>query len=132
MTVTITRAQRDALYEEMLTDLTAVGDIHLELDKGNGEDARQLWRRFEAELRLLDQLGWNPVEPREQFAIDLPPELLVRALGHLEERAEQTVGEHLAQPNNSLEITRQAVQVLGACRGAFEQLADQRAWSERS
>jgi hypothetical protein len=132
MTVTITRAQRDALYEEMLTDPTAVGDIHLELDNGDGEEARRLWRRFEAELRLLDELGWAAVEPCEQFAIDLPPALLVRALAHLQERSEHAVGEHLNAPDDSLEIAQQAVQVLAACRGAFEQLADQRAWSEWS
>jgi hypothetical protein len=47
--VTITRGQRDALYEEMLSDLTRAGDIYVALGKGDGEEARRLWRRFEAE-----------------------------------------------------------------------------------
>jgi hypothetical protein len=72
-------------------------------------------------------LAWAAVEPREQFAIDLPPALLVRALAHLQERSEHAVGEHLNAPDDSLEIAQRAVQVLAACRGAFEQLADQRA-----
>jgi len=80
MIVTITRAQRDALYEEMLSDLTGVGDIYLALNNRDDEAARRLWQRFEAELRLLDQLGWSPVEPLDRFEIDLPQEVLVRAL----------------------------------------------------
>jgi hypothetical protein len=131
MTVTITRAQRDALYEEMLTDLTAVGDIYLALNNGDGARARRLWRRFEPELRLLEQLGWNPVEPLERFTIDLPHEVLVRALGVLQDRAEHAVGEHLDEPAESLQIAQRALQALGACRGALSQLADAQA-GERS
>jgi hypothetical protein len=88
--VTITRGQRDALYEEMLSDVTRAGDIYVALGKGDGEEARRLWRRFEAELRLLDEIGWSPVEPLERFAIQIPQDLLVRALGHLQERASMT------------------------------------------
>lgn len=125
MTVTITRAQRDALYEEMLGDLTGVGDVYLALNNGETEEARHLWRRFEPELRLLDAIGWAPVEPRERFAIDLPQDTLVRALGRLQERAEQTIGAHLAEPKDGVEVAQRAVQVLGACHGALCQLADQ-------
>lgn len=132
MPVTISRAHRDALYAEVVDVLAAIDDIQLELENGEGEEARRLWRRFDAVLRLLDQLGWDPVQPRDQVAIDLPPELLVRALGQLEERAEHGVREHLARPNDSLEIAQQAIHVIAACRGAIEQLADQRAWGERS
>jgi hypothetical protein len=123
MTVTITRAQRDALYQEMLTDLTAVGDIYLALNNGDGTQARRLWQRFDPELRLLDQLGWNPVESFDRFEIVLPDEVLVRALGDLQERAEHAVGEHLDEPNESLQIAQRALQALGACRGALSQLA---------
>lgn len=131
MTVTITRAQRDALYQEMLTDLTAVGDIYLALNNGDGTQARRLWQRFDPELRLLDQLGWNPVESFDRFEIVLPDEVLVRALGDLQDRAERAVGEHLDEPNESLQIAQRALQVLGACRGALSELAAKRA-GERS
>jgi hypothetical protein len=40
-----------------------VGDIYLALSNRDGELAQRLWRRYEPELRLLDQLGWSPVEP---------------------------------------------------------------------
>jgi hypothetical protein len=60
MTVTVTRATSDALHEEMLGDVTAVGAVYLALSKGEGEGARRLWR-FEPELRLLDEIDWSPV-----------------------------------------------------------------------
>jgi hypothetical protein len=124
MTVTITRAQRDALYQEMLTDLTAVGDIYITLNADDGDAARRLWRRFEPELRLLDQIGWDAADPREQVAVDLPPELLVRALTHLQERAEHVVGERIAEHDESPAIAQRALEVLAACRSALSQFAD--------
>jgi hypothetical protein len=82
---------------------------------------------FRAELRLLDQLGWSPVEPVERFAIDLPQEVLVRALGGLQERAEQIVGTHIAEPKDGVEVAQRAVHALAACRGALTQLAVEQA-----
>jgi len=126
MPITITRAHRDALYEELLTDLTRVGDIYLALENGDGQLAQRLWRRYDAELRLLDQLGWSPVEPVERFAIDLPQELLVRALGGLRERAEQVVETHITEPKEGVEVAQRAVNMLAACRGTLAQLEGER------
>jgi hypothetical protein len=131
MPITITRAHRDALYEELLTDLTGVGDIYLALSNRDSELAQRLWRRYEPELRLLDQLGWSPVEPIERFAIDLPREVLVRALAGLQERAEQIVGMHIAEPKDGVEVAQRAVHALAACRSAVAQLAIEHA-GERS
>jgi hypothetical protein len=127
MPITITRAHRDSLHEELLaelTELTGVGDIYLALSNSDGALAQRLWRRYDAELRLLDQLGWSPVEPVERFAIDLPHEVFVRALGGLQERAEQVLGTHIAEPKDGVEVAQRAVHVLAACRGALTQLAD--------
>ncbi len=131
MSVTITRAQRDALYEEVLGELTGVGDIYLCLNKGDAEQARRLWARFESQLRLLDEIGWSEVEPRDRFSIELPHDLLVRALGRLQERAEQAVGSHISEPKDGVEVAQRGLQVIGACRDVLRQLASQRV-GERS
>jgi hypothetical protein len=110
MTVPVTRAQRDALHEEMLSDLTAVGAVYLAPSKAEGQEARRLWR-FEPELRLLDDIGWSPVKPLDRPAIQMPLEVLVRALGHLWDRAPGYV--------------------LAPCHRAVAQLADEQA-GERS
>jgi hypothetical protein len=109
MTVTVTRAPRDALDEEMFSDLTAVGPIYLALSKGEGEEARRSWRS-EPELRPLDAIGWSPVEPLDRLAIQMRLAVLVRALGRLWERA---------------------VHVLVSSHRALAQLADEQA-GERS
>ncbi len=131
MSVTITRAQRDALYEEVLGELTGVGDIYLCLDKGDAEQARRLWERFEAQLRLLDEIGWGEVEPQERFDVDMPPELLARAMGRLQERAEQAVGSHISEPKDGVEVAQRGLRVLSSCRDVLGQLAACRA-GERS
>jgi len=123
MSVTITRAQRDALYEEVLGELTGVGDIYICLDHGDAEQARRLWERFEGQLRLLDDIGWGAVEAQERFSLDMPHELLVRTLGRLQERAEQAVGSHISEPKDGVEIAERGLRVIGACRAALGQLA---------
>jgi hypothetical protein len=57
--------------------------------------------------------------------------VLVRALAGLQERAEQIVGTHIAEPKDGVEIAQRAVHVLAACCGALTQLADEQA-GERS
>jgi hypothetical protein len=107
MTVTVTRAPRDALHEEMLSDLTAVGAGYLAPSKGEGEEARRLWR---LEPELLDAIGWSPVKPVDGPAIQIPRDVFVRALGNLWERA---------------------VHVLASSHRTLAQLADEQA-GERS
>ncbi|HEY4812483.1 MAG TPA: hypothetical protein VIH71_15640 [Solirubrobacteraceae bacterium] len=64
MGITINRRYRDALYDGLMTDLSAIGDIFSHLHNDEPAKARRLHRRFTAELRLLDDLGWEQ-EPDE-------------------------------------------------------------------
>jgi hypothetical protein len=57
MNMTINRTYRDALYDGLMTDLTAIGDIFGHLHNDEPLQAKRLRRRFEVELRLLDDLG---------------------------------------------------------------------------
>jgi hypothetical protein len=125
MAITITRAQRDALYEEVLTDLTGVGDIYHVLNGGHPDGARRMWRRFDAEFRLLDEIGWERDDGRERFVIDLPADVLVMVLGDLQQRAEETLGEHVILPREGTDLAQRALDVLGACRGALREFAEQ-------
>lgn len=126
MSVTITRAQRDALYEEILGELTGIGDIYLCLDQGDAEQARGLWERFAPQLRLLEAIGWAPVEPREEFRLDVPPAVLAPAMATLQARAEQAVGAHISEPKDGLEVAQRALQGLGTCRVVLGQLSSTR------
>lgn len=59
MNMTINRTERDALYDGVMTDLTALDDIYTHLHHDEPAHARRLYRRFAVELRLLDDLGWE-------------------------------------------------------------------------
>ena len=59
MSLTINRRYRDALYDGLMTDFTAIGDIFSHLHNNEPARAQRLHRRFAAELQLLDHLGWE-------------------------------------------------------------------------
>lgn len=73
MSLTIIRTERDALYHSLVIDLSAIGDIHTSLQHDDTDAAIRLWRRFDAELRLLDDLGWDREQQARHFELTMPP-----------------------------------------------------------
>ena len=58
MSLTITAAQRDALYDQILDRLSGIGDIELAIQAENYDDAERIGRDYSDDLRLLlDDLG---------------------------------------------------------------------------
>jgi hypothetical protein len=57
MAITITREARDTIYEEVLIELSASGDIWAEMQSGDYEAAERTRRRLADDMRLLDDLG---------------------------------------------------------------------------
>jgi hypothetical protein len=72
MGITINRRYRDALYDGLMTDFTAIGDIFSHLHNDEPNHARRLHRRFAAELRLLDDLGWEQEPDAKEFELTMP------------------------------------------------------------
>jgi|GEM_PF-4136259 len=122
MTVTITRAHRDARYEELLTDLTAVRDGDLELGQGAGEQGRRLRRRFEPELGLRGQLDRNNAGPRGRVETELQAARFASVLGVLQDRAEHAAGRRAVEEPG---VAQRACEVLAACDDARRQLVAQ-------
>jgi hypothetical protein len=60
MTVTVSQAPCDALHKVDGPDRGEVAERLLDASKGEGEEARRLWR-VEPEPRMLDEIGWSPV-----------------------------------------------------------------------
>jgi hypothetical protein len=73
MGMTINRRYRDALYDGLMTDLTAHDDIFTHLRNDEATEAKRLHRRFKGELRLLDDLAWEREPEAEQFELTMPP-----------------------------------------------------------
>lgn len=72
MSLTINRRYRDALYDGLMTDFTAIGDIFSHLHNDEPTHAKRLHRRFAVERRLLDDLGWEKEPDAEEFELTMP------------------------------------------------------------
>lgn len=84
---TITAAQRDALYRQILDRLRNAGDLSLLVEQDDPGAARRLAREVTDELQLvLDGLGWGETS-NVGVELDLPSAQLRRTLGRLRERA---------------------------------------------
>jgi hypothetical protein len=87
MSIAITAAQRDALYDQLLDRLSGIGDIEVAIEAENYDDAERIGREYSDDLRLLlDDLGIGEGDG-EPVELTTPPEVLRRILPRLRERA---------------------------------------------
>lgn len=68
----ITREERNALWDTLVTDLMTVGDLALVLSRGDQDAALRLHQRHIQNVRLLDHIGWQRTHHGQTF--DLPIE----------------------------------------------------------
>jgi hypothetical protein len=109
MSLTINRTDRDALYDGLMTDLTAIGDIFTNLHNDEPIPAKRLRRRFDVELRLLDDLRWEKEPDEEHFELTMRAEELRpiieriywSAVGSLASNPEELIEEALYQLRNA-------------------------------
>jgi hypothetical protein len=89
MSLTITPAQRDALYDQILDRLSGIGDIELAIELQDYGAAERLGREYCDDLRLLlDDLGLGD-GAGEPVELTAPPEVLRRVLPRLRELAKR-------------------------------------------
>lgn len=87
MSTTITAAQRDALYDQILDRLSGIGDIEVAIQAENYDDAERIGREYSDDLRLLlDDLGIGDGDG-EPVELSAPPEVLRRVLPRLRQLA---------------------------------------------
>jgi hypothetical protein len=89
MSLTITAAQRDALYDQILDRLSGIGDIGIAIAAEDYDAAERIGRDYCEDLRLLlDDLGIGDGDGKP-VALVTPPDVLRRVLPRLRERAER-------------------------------------------
>jgi hypothetical protein len=59
------------LYSLLLVELTGITDVRIVLVQGDVAGALRHRRRFEGNMRLLDDLGWEPDPDRERFGLTM-------------------------------------------------------------
>jgi hypothetical protein len=92
VSITITAAQRDALYDNVLTHLSGIDGLWLAIMREDYATADRLGREFTDDLTLiLDDLGWGDESSDASKPIELTTQtdVLHRVLGQLRSRAEQ-------------------------------------------
>lgn len=83
MTLRISAAHRDALYEQILDRLSGIGDVWLKVSSGDFEAATKLGEEYADDLRLiLDDLGWGE-GPGRSIELSAPPDVLRRVFNRL-------------------------------------------------
>jgi hypothetical protein len=111
MGVTISHAQRDAVYGQILDRLSGIDDIWMAVSTERFETADRLGREFSDELRLiLDDLGWGDGPEAETIELTTPADVLRRVFGRLRETAADElihrqaswVGNHEEEKRNRL------------------------------
>ena len=84
----IVGAQRDALYDEILSRMEAIDDVWRAAANGDYATADRLGREYCDELRLvLDDLGWGATTNEETIRLTTPAHVLRRLFVRLEEGA---------------------------------------------
>jgi hypothetical protein len=86
-TITISGAQREAIYQFVLDRLSRLADLPLAVKQEDFATARRLAREFSGDFRLLEDLGWGEDERRD-VALTIAPEWLAETLRRLHADAE--------------------------------------------
>lgn len=91
-TITISRTQRNGLYELVRNHLGSVGDLWDALErKKDFATAARLGLEFGEDFSLLEDIGWGEDERRESFELTMPAHDLTELLKRLHDEAEQVL-----------------------------------------
>jgi hypothetical protein len=92
-TIRIDRSQRQPLQELLLQRFTGITDPGLLIKRGDHGLAERLGNELAADVRLLNDLGWDPDDRREIFAVTVPVADFLATLRRLRTDAERGVDE---------------------------------------
>jgi hypothetical protein len=95
--VVLDGVQRDAVYQFVLIDLAQLGGIAAVAKSGDLDCVWRLRQRFEGDLWVLDEIGWEERGDRELYTVALPAEVLRAVFGRLQEQATQVIGESMSE-----------------------------------
>lgn len=124
MPVTISRAQRDAIYEMVINHLSGIGDVWLGVHRRDFADAKRLGRKFAEDLRLLEDLGWSESIDHETVTLATPPDELTRTLARLHKDAAGALGTYVSRPTADEELAQRDLAVSEALGESLSRLAE--------
>jgi hypothetical protein len=123
MPLTITRAQRDAIYEMVINHLTGIGDVWISVDRREYATAKRLGSAFAEDLRLLEDLGWAETIDRDTVALTVATDELTRTLTRLHKDASEAVRDYVSRPKDEERLAERDVAASEALGEILSQLA---------
>jgi hypothetical protein len=118
--VTLDHTQRDGVYQFVLHDLGNLGELSLALGREEVHQARHLRQRFEEDLRLLDQLGWEKNPDKSEFAIRLGSDEIRAVFTRLRELTTEVINEAMTEFAN--QMLKEAFGVAETCAVVLQEL----------
>ncbi len=88
-TIEISREQRQPLHRLVTQHISGIGDVHLMIEQRDFATAERFGLEFGEDIRMLDDLGWDPEDARDSYALTQPRHELIEALKRLRLDAEE-------------------------------------------
>ncbi len=67
----------------MTQHISGIGDVNLMIEQGDFATAERFGLEFGEDIRMLNDLGWNPDDARDSYALTQPRHELIEALKRL-------------------------------------------------
>jgi hypothetical protein len=123
VSLTISREQRDAIYELVVTHLTGIGDVWITLNEREPATSKRLARAFVEDLHLLNDLGWDETIDNERVALTVPAGELVRTLARLHREAAGALRTYVSRPKDEEAVAERNVTASEALAELLSRLA---------
>jgi hypothetical protein len=121
--ITLTRVQRDAIRDDLITELAEITDLPMLLNQGDYAGARRIRQRVEGYLRLLDDLGWGASDPGDTFELTMPLDQLERTIRDLQGSTAGSLSEHIRDAYENADIAYADAIACSAYGDVLRQLA---------
>jgi len=122
VSVRITAAERDALYEQIAVRLSGIDEVWMAVQAEDYARADRVGREFSDDLRLvLDDLGWG-TGSGQPLELITPPDVLRRVCTRMQDTAEAQRRTEEEERARSQEHEEQTQRVLETCRRVLGEL----------
>jgi len=122
MSVKITAAERDALFEQIHARLSGIDEVWLAVEAEDWERAGQIGRDFSDYLRLIvDDLGWDESSSKT-FELTTAPDVLRRVFTLMQKRAEERRKVEEGERADLSEREERTSRLMEACRRVLGEL----------
>jgi hypothetical protein len=120
MAITLDHSQRDGVHQFVLHDLGNLGELALALGQGEVHRAQDLRKRFEEDLRLLDEIGWEKKADRNEYLVRMDFDELRSVFTRLRELTTEVINEAMTEFAN--QMLKEAFSVGETCAVVLGQL----------